>query len=212
MRADRLALISAADRPRRALVGRNAEVVRPEPDQPFGEADMGIERSIVARLGFGEINLLRQRRPGLCRRHGSCVKTMSFLAALSPAIVMSFAPGEATRGSFMFRCAMRAALRSWRNSNTARRALSLLMRPELLIRPAPDARSETRAPRGSDAMAAMSPGRGPKPNRCSANAACAEGSFNCGSTVTAGSLELTRALPIRLRQSHVDTKAGCHCA
>ena len=83
MRADRLALIGAADRPRRPLVGGNAEMVRPEPDQPLGEADIGVERGIVAGLGLGEINLLRQRRfRALLPALPAAPKAMSFLGGI----------------------------------------------------------------------------------------------------------------------------------
>ena len=72
MRADGFALVGAADLAHIALVRRNAEMVRPEPDQPFDETDLGAERGIEACLGFIEINLLRHARtgigPGRCRR------------------------------------------------------------------------------------------------------------------------------------------------
>src|SRR5580700_294 len=44
------------------LVRRDAEMVRPEPDQPLDEADIGAKRGIEARLGFVLKELLRQRR------------------------------------------------------------------------------------------------------------------------------------------------------
>ena len=37
-------------------------MVRPEPDQPLDKADVGTERSVEARFGFGLKELLRQRR------------------------------------------------------------------------------------------------------------------------------------------------------
>ena len=39
-------------------------MVRPEPDQALGEADVGGERGIEPRLGFGEIELLRRDADG----------------------------------------------------------------------------------------------------------------------------------------------------
>ena len=56
MGADRLALIGAGRRD--VVIGRNAEVVRPEPYQPLDEADIGIDRRLVARRGFVLENLL----------------------------------------------------------------------------------------------------------------------------------------------------------
>ena len=43
-------------------------MVRPEPDQPLDKADLGAERGVEARLGFGEIDLLRHARAGIARR------------------------------------------------------------------------------------------------------------------------------------------------
>ena len=48
MRADRLALVAAGHRLN--LVGRDAEMVRPEPHQPLGKADLGADRGVDARL------------------------------------------------------------------------------------------------------------------------------------------------------------------
>ncbi len=59
VRADDLAFIGAANLAHVALVRRHAEMVRPEPDEPLEEADLGAERGLDARLGFREINLLR---------------------------------------------------------------------------------------------------------------------------------------------------------
>ncbi len=65
VRADRLALVGAADRTHAALVGGDAEMIRPEPDEPFGEADVGAERGMNARLGLVEIDLLRHGGTGI---------------------------------------------------------------------------------------------------------------------------------------------------
>jgi hypothetical protein len=57
--ADDFAFVSTANLAHIALVRRYAEMVRPEPDEPLDKADLGPQRGIDARLGFGEINLLR---------------------------------------------------------------------------------------------------------------------------------------------------------
>ncbi len=57
MRPDRFALVSA--RHRQNLVGRNAEMVRPEPDQPLDKAELSFERGVEPRFGFLQENLLR---------------------------------------------------------------------------------------------------------------------------------------------------------
>src|SRR5664279_5164085 len=59
VRADGLALVSTAQRPGRAFVGGNAEMVRPEPHQSLDQPNIGIDRNVVASLGLGEIDLLR---------------------------------------------------------------------------------------------------------------------------------------------------------
>ena len=64
MRADRFALIRPADLAHIALIRRHAEMVGPEPHQPFDEADLGAERGIEAGLGFTEVNLLRHAGTG----------------------------------------------------------------------------------------------------------------------------------------------------
>src|SRR5262249_21163694 len=76
--ANSLAFVGAANLAHVALVGRDAEMVRPEPDEPLDEADLGIERGSDARLGFGEINLLRHAGTGIahrrrCRRRGGLI-------------------------------------------------------------------------------------------------------------------------------------------
>src|SRR5262249_9844238 len=60
VRADDLAFVGAANLAHIALVRRDAEMVRPEPDEPLEKADLGAERGIDTRLGFREINLLRE--------------------------------------------------------------------------------------------------------------------------------------------------------
>ncbi len=74
MWTDRLALIGAGDlRHHRALGGRDAEMVRPEPDQALREADLGPGSGACARRRLGKEDLLRdagtllgRRRPGIC--------------------------------------------------------------------------------------------------------------------------------------------------
>ena len=69
VRADRLALVGAGQRA--YLVGGHAEMVRPEPDQPFGKTELGHERSVETRFRLFEVDLLRNggSRVGLrCRR------------------------------------------------------------------------------------------------------------------------------------------------
>ena len=150
----------------RHLVGGDAEMVRPEPDQPLDEADLGRERGVDARLGLVEVELLRRdadgrplpRRPA-CRRRSLAVR---FSAARS--------------------CCPPASRRIWRRASLelerrARRRTPLLSRSALAMRPAPlRSSSAISAPRGSDAIAAIEPARGPSPKRCSASAACAFGS------------------------------------
>ena len=65
MGADRFALVGAANLAHVALVGRHAEMVRPEPHQPLPEADLGAERRVDARLGLAQIDLLRRARIGI---------------------------------------------------------------------------------------------------------------------------------------------------
>jgi hypothetical protein len=74
MRSNRLALVGAAHRTHRALVGGDAEMVRPEPYQPLDEAEVGTERGVDARLSLLEIDLLREsrQRGGLAGRNGLC--------------------------------------------------------------------------------------------------------------------------------------------
>ena len=59
MRPDRFAFESAAQRAHRTFIGRHAEMVRPEPDQPLGETGLRSERGVEARFGLFQINLLR---------------------------------------------------------------------------------------------------------------------------------------------------------
>ena len=66
MGADRLALVGAGRG--NVLVGRNAEVVRPEPDQPFDKADLGVDGRFVAGRRLVLKDQLRQRRLGRPRR------------------------------------------------------------------------------------------------------------------------------------------------
>ena len=74
--ADDFAFVGAANLAHIALVRRDAEMVRPEPDEPLDKPDLGAERGIDAGLGFGEINLLRHAgtRPRCrCRRRGGLI-------------------------------------------------------------------------------------------------------------------------------------------
>src|SRR5262249_38638047 len=68
MRADRLALVGAADLTHVALVRRHTEMVRPEPHQSLDEADLGAERGGEPRFGLVEIDLLRHAGPLLLSR------------------------------------------------------------------------------------------------------------------------------------------------
>ena len=77
MGTDGLAFIGPDHRPQRPLVGGNAEMVRPEPRQPFGKADVRGERGIEPCPRLAQEDLLRHRRhavdprppwPGLERR------------------------------------------------------------------------------------------------------------------------------------------------
>jgi len=63
MGAERLAFVAAGhDR----SVEADAEMVRPEPDEPLDKPDFGVTRGIDPRLGLGQNNLLRQpHRPRL---------------------------------------------------------------------------------------------------------------------------------------------------
>src|SRR5207245_11124411 len=70
--------VGAANLAHIALVRRDAEMVRPEPDEPLDKPDLGAERGIDPRLGFGKINLLRhagtRTRPRCrCRRRGGLI-------------------------------------------------------------------------------------------------------------------------------------------
>src|SRR5262249_60264895 len=63
--ADRLAFVGAAQGAHAALVGGDAEMVRPEPHQPFYQAEVGGERGVDARLRLLEIELLRNAGTGI---------------------------------------------------------------------------------------------------------------------------------------------------
>src|SRR4029077_3649513 len=89
--------------------------------------------------------------------------------AVSPPVFSIATCGAAARRSFS---RLSLAARSALNSKTARLAAALLGRSAFAISPALGRSSSARsAPRGSDAIAAIEPVRGPKPNRCSARAA-----------------------------------------
>src|SRR3982075_985233 len=89
----------------------------------------------------------------------------SLASCTSFAAELSFGADLAARRSS--RCA------SW-NANAARAATLLFISSRLEMRPAPGRSSSAiSAPRGSDAMAAIEPVRGPRPKRLSASAASA---------------------------------------
>ena len=66
-------------------------MVRPEPDQPLGEADLGAERGIEARLGLVEEDLLRQRRVG-GRAAGACSGFGLHVSMDAPAALRASSP------------------------------------------------------------------------------------------------------------------------
>ncbi len=70
VRSDRFAFEGAADRPYPALVGRHAEMVRPEPDEALGETDISGKRRVDARPRVTEIKLLRDGGTGVWPRRG----------------------------------------------------------------------------------------------------------------------------------------------
>ena len=76
MRPDRFALISAGHR--NDLVGRNAEMVRPEPHKPFDKADLGADRGLEAHFGFVLDQLTGQLRLRDCRFWGCSVGAPAF--------------------------------------------------------------------------------------------------------------------------------------
>src|SRR6185437_2503739 len=85
-----------------------AKMIRPEPDQPFDQTDISIDRSVVAGLGFGEINLLRNgdhaaldgrgRRTGI-RRHRSRAVLHLLLFARGLALLTEFESGSRRRAT-----------------------------------------------------------------------------------------------------------------
>ena len=95
VRADRLALVGAGHAHRD--VGRDAEVVRPEPHQPLDEPDLRRERRIEARLHLALEDLLRHR-------FGS-----AGIGAASGLSMPSIAMPEALRSSSSLRCAISRA-------------------------------------------------------------------------------------------------------
>ena len=202
MRADRLALERAGDRPHAGLVGRHAEMVRPEPDQPLDEADA--RRRARRRCAPWP----RRDRAAAARR-----------AARAPADRRASSPASARRRlsaplslaslSFASRAACRAACCACRNSKALRAAAPLVSSSGSVRRPAPGrSSSASSAPRGSEAMAAIEPGRGPSPNRCSASAASAFGSramrqcpFRLGRAIAPPDLRWSAMRMSRLRRS-----------
>src|SRR5262252_3379350 len=84
-----------------------------------------------------------------------------------PAVSASFCAASRCR-----RASLSFALRSALNSKTARLAAPLLSKSVAATSPTPVRWSSAiNAPRESDAIASIVPARGPRPNRCSANAA-----------------------------------------
>ncbi len=131
MGADRLALVGAADRAHMALVGRDAEMVRPEPDQPLDEADLGGERGIDARLGLVEIESAAGCRTGLRPRRrrrllgGLRVRRLACCGRGAAALLRQRLAVAAARSA-----CRAAAARCW-NSNAARAASPLVSRSEI---------------------------------------------------------------------------------
>ena len=143
-------------------------MVRPEPHQPLDEADLGVDGGVEARLAPpGRISAAgaaaRARGLGLVLR-----SRPSFAGAAS----MPASAARCFSASRRLRSSRSLARRSALYSNTAREACALVIRSGLSICPAPGWSSSAKsAPRGSDAIAAIEPARGPKPKRCSARAA-----------------------------------------
>ena len=155
-------------------------MVRPEPDQPLDEADIGAERSVEARFGFVLKELLRQRRlaAAFAIGDGGCC----WFAASVASDAAHGAP-EGLRQSTRFAafpasacfCARNAsfcfAACSARKSNTSRAASPLDGRLAARTPACGRSRSASNAPCGSAAMAAIALPAAPKPNRWSASAA-----------------------------------------
>src|SRR5262249_2650553 len=180
VRPDRFALVAA--RHVGHHVPRNAEMVRPEPHQPFGEADFGEQRGIEPRSDFFEKILPFGGRRGINLGAAAGFAGSAILPASS---LMPWRSSAASRSaSFWARCARTFfACRAACASKPAREACALVSKSGLLMAPMPGrSSSASSAPRGSEAIAAIEPGRGPRPNRCRANAASRVRSSTIGLT------------------------------
>src|SRR4051812_47942788 len=105
----------------------------------------------------------------------------SVVASAGAGAMASVLPMARLRSSASRWAITRRARRSARNSNAARTACALVIRWLPSIRPIPGrSSSASKAPRGSEASAAIEPRRGPRPKRCSASAA------DCGSSDMSG--------------------------
>ena len=93
MRADRLALIGAGHA--HDFVGGNAEMVRPEPDQPFDKADIGIGRGVEAQLSL-------RLRQAVAATAAGAVPARLALVALFPSPIPSPTWPEVRRSSRRF--------------------------------------------------------------------------------------------------------------
>src|SRR5262245_37017864 len=101
----------------------------------------------------------------------------SVSASLAAASSMPASAARCFCASRRLRSSRSLARRSELYSKTAREACAPVIRSGLSICPAPGlSSSATSPPRGSAALAAIEPARGPKPKRCNASAACALGS------------------------------------
>ena len=129
------------------LVGRDAEMVRPEPHQPLGKADLGGERRIDARLRLVEIDL----PPGVGNGLGRRLAAMSLAACSVPSAMEGAAaaapPPPSARAR---RRSAGPAARRWRRRRCGRPARSTAS-PAAAISPCAGlSSSASSAPRGSD--------------------------------------------------------------
>ena len=109
------------------------------------------------------------------RRKICCgIASAAGIGASGFASMLSIEAPVVARSSAACFCAIRRACRSWRKLKAAVEDLAAVISSALTICPMPGlSSSASSAPRGSDAIAAIEPARGPKPKRCRASAAVA---------------------------------------